>query len=249
MNIRDYFKRLLDSFREHEATARPFTLPDARGLSRRSFLGLFAASTAAVATLDFDQLLWTPGEKTIFLPPAVQTVEVTLEALGPFGQINMDWVTREALRVLNNELSFAKNINRQYAGLHGSQGQRLGDSVNIRLPQKFTGGKRAGKARDRVKAVQLNQQFTVELDPADIRACKSDEEIRERVITPAAAVIARAVQRKKLTVFGELELPHGVEQATVARAPALGLSLRGTKHYDIADDRDRIRLDILGGKG
>lgn len=251
MNFRDYFRRLFDAFREHDTkpSVRLVLPPAPSGLSRRSFLGLLTATTAAAATLDLDQLLWTPGEKTFFLPPPVEVVDVSLEALGPFGQVDLDWVTRESLRVLNNQLSFAKHVNRQYAGLYGSEGQRIGDTVNIRLPQKFTGGQRVGKVRDRLKHVQLNQQFTVELDREELRACGSKEEMSRRVIEPAAAVMAAHIQRKGLTVFGKLPLPHGVQQATVASAPALGLSVRGMQHYDIAEDRDRIRLDILGGKG
>lgn len=42
-------------------------------MHRRDFLRRFAAATAAAtaaaATLDPERLLWTPGEKTIFLPP------------------------------------------------------------------------------------------------------------------------------------------------------------------------------------
>jgi hypothetical protein len=46
-------------------------------MNRRQFLERLlagAAGTALAATLDVDQLLWTPGAKTIFLPPTERLV-------------------------------------------------------------------------------------------------------------------------------------------------------------------------------
>lgn len=45
-------------------------------MNRRAFLarlgfGTVAAAAAATGALDLERLLWTPGEKTIFLPPAI----------------------------------------------------------------------------------------------------------------------------------------------------------------------------------
>ena len=45
-------------------------------MDRRAFLarlgfGTVAAAAAASGVLDLERLLWTPGERTIFLPPAV----------------------------------------------------------------------------------------------------------------------------------------------------------------------------------
>jgi hypothetical protein len=243
MKLRDYFKRLLDSFREHEATARPFTLPDSRGLSRRSFLGLFAASTAAVATLDLDHLLWTPGEKTIFLPPAVEIIEDVAIVGNRF--VDMQWVTNEALRVLTNELTVTKRINRLYA----EDAHRLGDSIGIRLPERFNAKRATVSPALRVKTVMLDHQHSIELDPVELRACGSNEEMVKRVIEPAAKHLASVIRKKKLTVMGALEVPAGVEQGCVASAPSAGLSVRGVQSFDPWEHRNRLRLDILGGKG
>ena len=45
-------------------------------IDRRRFLRLLAAGMVA-STVDVDKLLWLPGQKTIFLPPAPKFVEVT----------------------------------------------------------------------------------------------------------------------------------------------------------------------------
>lgn len=46
-------------------------------LSRRGFLQLISTGTIGAATLDLDRLLWVPGRKTIFLPPATVTINDT----------------------------------------------------------------------------------------------------------------------------------------------------------------------------
>jgi hypothetical protein len=38
-------------------------------MNRRTFLSLLSAGAFGAMTLDVDKLLWTPGAKTIFLPP------------------------------------------------------------------------------------------------------------------------------------------------------------------------------------
>ena len=73
-------------------------------LTRRGFLSLFGSMTAAAVALplvDLDKLLWVPGAKRIFVP-AGHTFMTT------------DLMMKEALRTLENNLTFAKSINREY---------------------------------------------------------------------------------------------------------------------------------------
>jgi hypothetical protein len=70
------------------------------GVSRRTFLRTALVATAAAATVDVEQLLWTPGSQTIWLPPATHTFDT------------VDWITREALRILQNKLAISAAFNR-----------------------------------------------------------------------------------------------------------------------------------------
>ncbi len=57
-------------------------------MNRRDFLrGVLTAAVATGHVLDLDRLLWVPGERSFFLPPA-----------GSFQ--NFDWITKEAMRLL-----------------------------------------------------------------------------------------------------------------------------------------------------
>lgn len=79
--------------------------------SRRSFFRSVLAAVAAGAVLDVDKLLWLPGQKTIFLPPAPIVIPHGNAFLA--GQI----VAREALATFENALTFQNAINRKYADL------------------------------------------------------------------------------------------------------------------------------------
>jgi hypothetical protein len=70
-------------------------------MNRRGFLGALA-TLAAGHVLDPERLLWVPGAKTIFLPSRTPTL------------LTIDLITREALRVLQNQLTFVTVIHRQY---------------------------------------------------------------------------------------------------------------------------------------
>ena len=47
-------------------------------------------------------------------------------------------ITREALRVLHNKLTFIGAINRQYDDSFAKSGAKIGDTLKLRLPTQFT---------------------------------------------------------------------------------------------------------------
>ena len=46
-------------------------------------------------------------------------------------------VTREALRILQNNLVFTKGVDRQYDDQYAREGAKIGDTLKVRLPNKF----------------------------------------------------------------------------------------------------------------
>lgn len=111
MDWRELLARLRRAvFPDPEAEAIIDAAEHVSGVSRRAFLraGLIAATVAA--TVDVEALLWTPDEKTIFIPEVVDTGLVTIE-----------WVTMEALRLLKKDLAIASMFNRPYADVEPRQ--------------------------------------------------------------------------------------------------------------------------------
>ena len=72
-------------------------------LNRRSFLALLGSGVIG-AGIDVDRLLWVPGAKTIFLPPA--RTAPTL--------VTVEWMAKEALRLLSRELQLGTRIVRDF---------------------------------------------------------------------------------------------------------------------------------------
>lgn len=108
-NVRDLLTRLRDAFRDD---AEAHAVLDAvahvpAGLSRRQFLRSALVATAVAATVDVDQLLWMPGERTIFLPSAPSVIAGHYAALEK-------WMAREAFRILTNNLTIVRHVNREY---------------------------------------------------------------------------------------------------------------------------------------
>jgi hypothetical protein len=46
-------------------------------------------------------------------------------------------VVREGLRLLHNNLVFTRGINKQYSGEFAQSGAKVGQSINIRKPNKY----------------------------------------------------------------------------------------------------------------
>ena len=48
-----------------------------------------------------------------------------------------DQITREALRILHEKLSFVRSINRQYDDSFAQKGAKIGDTLRIRMPVQY----------------------------------------------------------------------------------------------------------------
>ena len=113
-------------------------------MNRRSFLralGFWTVSAAAASAglIDVEQLLWTPGEKTIFLPtPASLTPAEYLAAGERLNElVSCDWLAKEYLAMMNKELEFAKRFTRDYHRVYDNHGSQVGDSIAVRLPARI----------------------------------------------------------------------------------------------------------------
>ena len=189
---------------------------DRRGFLKRLFAG--AAGVALAPVLDLERLLWVPGEKTIFLPPVTE-----------FGLVTPDWVTREALRILEGKLTLAGSLNREFDDTY-----RLGDHVRLSLPGGLS------------KAFHVTDQSTIELD--DSLYAMTRDQARDRVLEPAAAAFASRMKQHGHNALAPLPLPAsgGVFQSSRAENPA-GHSLRLVT-YSVEEDRMYTRLDILSAR-
>jgi len=111
--------------------------------------------------------------------------------------LTISMVTKEALAVLENNLTFAKGVNREYDDQYAISGAKIGDTLNVRKPAKYVG--RTGTAlavEDHTEtsvAVQLDTQFGVDLNFTSKELTLSIDEFSDRIIKPAMAVVANKI--------------------------------------------------------
>lgn len=106
-------------------------------------------------------------------------------------------ITREAARVLENNLVFAKNVNREYSDEFAVRGAKIGATINVRIPPQYTG--RTGVALAIEDAVETYRPLTLTTqEGVDISFTTADmtlsiDDFSERFLKPAMAKIANNV--------------------------------------------------------
>jgi hypothetical protein len=106
------------------------------------------------------------------------------------------WVTKEVARGFVNELGFLSNVNRTYDDAYVVNGAKVGNTVQARLPQRFTvtdGQALQQQALyDQTVPISLTNQKNVAFGYSSAQATTELQEIRDRYVTPAGEALANA---------------------------------------------------------
>jgi hypothetical protein len=156
-------------------------------------------------------------------------------------------ITREALRVLVNNLAFTSGVNRDYDSKFGVEGAKIGTTVNVRKPPRYVG--RTGQAisiEDATETqvpVTLTTQRGVDITFTSQDLALSIDDFSKRFIKPAVANIANGVDADGLalynTVFNAVGTPGTTPNA------ALTYLLAGAKLDDNATPVDDERSLVM----
>lgn len=125
-------------------------------------------------------------------------------------------ITNEALMVLENELTFASEVNRQYDDQFAVTGAKIGNVVNIRRPGRFVGT--TGPAlnvedfNETYTGLTLTTQFHVDTQFTTQDLALSIDMFSDRVLKPVIAAVANKVDR------------DGLAMATIATANITGVA-------------------------
>jgi hypothetical protein len=132
--------------------------------------------------------------------------------------LTISMITREALRVLENNLTFTKGVNRQYDSRFGVEGAKIGTVLNVRKPPRYVG--RTGSAisiEDAVEtqvAVTLDTQFGVDISFTSEDLALKIDDFSERFITPAVATIANKIDHSGLALYKDIYQSVGTPGTT-----------------------------------
>ena len=117
-------------------------------------------------------------------------------------------VTREALRILHQKCNFIGSIDRQYDDSFAQSGAKIGDSLKIRLPNKYT--VRTGRVID----VQDTAETSVTLQVAtqkgvDTSFTSTDltlslDDFSQRILEPAMSVLAANIEADAMSMYKDV---------------------------------------------
>lgn len=119
--------------------------------------------------------------------------------------LTISMITKESLRVLENNLAFAKGVNRDYDDQFAIGGAKIGDTMNIRKPARYVG--RTGTAlavEDTTETsvpLQLSTQYGVDINFTSKELTLSIDEFSNRIIKPAMATVANKLDADGLALY------------------------------------------------
>jgi hypothetical protein len=108
------------------------------------------------------------------------------------------WVTKEVARGFLNKLVFLAHVNRTYDDAYVQSGAKVGNTVNARLPQRFTvtdgQALQLQNLYDQTVPITLTNQKNVAFGYSSAQATTELDDIRTRYVTPGAEALANAAE-------------------------------------------------------
>lgn len=132
--------------------------------------------------------------------------------------LTIGMITNEALAVLENSLTFTKQVNREYDDQFAKKGAKIGDTVNVRKPVRYVGRRTAGlQVENTVESsvpVTLNNQYGCDVSFTSAELALSIDEFSDRILKPAIATVANMIDYDGLQQFKNIYNNVGVAGVT-----------------------------------
>lgn len=113
-------------------------------------------------------------------------------------------ITREAARVLHQQGTFLGNVNRQYSDQFAKTGAKIGSSLNLRLPSKYTVRTSATfSGQDHVERstpFTVSSQYGVDVSFTTADRTLSLDDFSKRVLQPAMKQLAAKIEYDALSL-------------------------------------------------
>jgi hypothetical protein len=134
--------------------------------------------------------------------------------------LTIGMITRRALMVLENNLSFTKQVNRQYDDRFAVSGAKIGTSLDIRIPPRYTVttsvGLSAQDATETKTTLTLSNQHHVDLSFTSQDLTLSIDDFSDRFIQPAIAALANKIDATGLAEYVNIYNAVGTPGTTPA---------------------------------
>lgn len=156
-------------------------------------------------------------------------------------------ITREALRVLHQKLNFIGSINREYDASFADEGAKIGNTLRIRLPAQYTVQDGPNFVQqdyvEQQTSLTVSTQKHVGLSFTTADLTMNLDDFSQRVIAPAAAVLAAKMEADAFTMYKDVyNQVNGQTAAQTFRNILLGRKIL-TDNLTPPDDQRMIRLN------
>ena len=127
--------------------------------------------------------------------------------------LNVDMITLEALAVLENELTFTKQIRRNYDSYFANAGAKIGDTLRVRKPIRNTvrvgQGYSPQSLTETYTNVVLDTQLGVDCEFSTVDLTLKIDEFSDRVLKPQIAQLANQVDDRGLQLAIQANMAIG----------------------------------------
>jgi hypothetical protein len=161
--------------------------------------------------------------------------------------LTIDKVTNEAVRVLHSNTSFLKNVNKEYDDQFAQSGAKIGDTLRVRKPPKFT--VRDGRvmsvqnATETYVSLPCTTQKGVDLNFTSAEFAMSIDDFSSRFLKPSMSVLGAVLDYTSLAMTLDVANSVGTPGTTPATYQVWGDA--GAKLDDALAPRDGDRTAIL----
>ncbi len=161
--------------------------------------------------------------------------------------LTISMITRESLRILENNLVFSKFVRRDFDDSFGRAGAKIGTVLNIRKPPRYTGrvgqGLQIEDATETSVPLVLNTQRGVDIAFTSQDLALSIDDFSDRFIKPAIANVANFMDfdglAQYLNVYNTIGTPGTVPNALLTYLQA------GQRMDEEAAPRDNQRSLVI----
>lgn len=134
--------------------------------------------------------------------------------------LTIDMVTNEALRVLHGNLAFVKNVNKGYDDQFAKDGAKIGDTLRIRKPPKYS--VRTGRVMQAQNSTEnyvnlpVTNQKGVDMDWTSAEFTMQIDNFSSRFLKPTMSVLAATIDYDALSMTLDVAQSVGTPGTTPA---------------------------------
>jgi hypothetical protein len=153
-------------------------------------------------------------------------------------------ITKEALRILHQKLNFVGSMNRAYDSSFAQSGAKIGDSLRIRLPNKYTVRDGATLvAQDTVETsttLQVATQKGVDLNFTSNELTLSLDDFSKRILEPAMAQLSASIEADAFNMIKDVPYAVGANGSAVTFKNVLEARKKLSDNLAPSNDRTLI---------